>query len=141
MSDPNKLRLKECEKYLKAKFVNPDSKELNESGFDIVLDTVGLEKSRQQAIHIVSPGGVIIHVGLTEPEGTFNFKKLTIQEIILVGTYCYTNKDFKQAIDLLTKKSLGSLNWIEYRDLKKGVEAFKDIHEGSCVAPKIILLP
>ena len=141
MSDPNKLRLDECSKYLKAKFVNPASKELNENGFDLVFDTVGLEVSRQQAIHTTAPGGLIVHVGLTQPEGIFNFRKLTIQEITVVGTYCYTKKDFKLAIDFLTNKKLGSLNWIEYRALKKGPEAFKQIHNGSCVAPKIILIP
>jgi len=141
MSDPNKLRLNVCSKYLKAKFVDPGHKELIESGFDVVFDTVGLEKSRQQAIHTIAPGGTIVHVGLTQAEGKFNFRKLTIQEITVVGTYCYTNKDFKEAIDILAKKKLGSLDWIEYRELEKGAGAFKEIHDGTCVAPKIILIP
>ena len=141
LSDPNKLRLNECSKYLNAKFVNPSSKDLNENGFDIIFDTVGLEVSRQQAIHIIAPGGVIIHVGLTQPSGNFNFKKLTIQEITVVGTYCYTKKDFEISINFLDKKKLGKLDWIEYRELKDGAEAFKEIHSGKCVAPKIILLP
>jgi threonine dehydrogenase-like Zn-dependent dehydrogenase len=141
MSDPNKLRLEACSKYLKAKFVDPSSKEIKESEFDIIFDTVGLEKSRQQAIHTISPGGTIVHVGLTQPEGNFNFKKLTIQEITVVGTYCYTNKDFKKAIDILNNKKLGLLNWIEFRELKNGANAFKEIHDGTCVAPKIILIP
>ena len=72
---------------------------------------------------------------------SFNFKKLTIQEVTLVGTYCYTNKDFKETLNILNTKKLGDLGWIEYRDLKKGSEAFKEIHDGSCVAPKIILTP
>ena len=141
MSDPNKLRLKECSKYLDGKFVEPSHKELMENEFDIIFDTVGLEVSRNQAISTIVPGGVIIHVGLTQPAGSFNFKKLTIQEIIIVGTYCYTNKDFKKAIEILTQKKIGSLDWIEYRDLKQGAEAFKQIHHGSCIAPKIILIP
>ena len=53
----------------------------------------------------------------------------------------YTNKDFKQTINLLHKKTLGPLNWIEYRELKNGANAFKEIHDGTCVAPKIILIP
>ena len=141
MSDPNKLRLDECSKYLNAKFVDPNNKDLKENGFDIVFDTVGLEASRNQAIHTVAPGGVIVHVGLTQPTGSFNFKKLTIQEVTVVGTYCYTNKDFKKAIDILAQKKIGSLKWIEYRDLRKGAEAFKEIHNGACIAPKIILVP
>ena len=108
MSDPNKLRLMECSNYLDAKFVNPKDKEINENGFDLIFDTVGLEISRQQAILTIAPGGTIIHVGLTQPSGTFNFRKLTIQEVTVVGTYCYTNSDFVHSIDILEKKVLGS---------------------------------
>ena len=141
LSDPNKKRLDECSKYLDAKFVNPTDKSIKENEFDLVMDSVGLEVSRQQAIHVVAPGGSIVHIGLTQPFGTFNFRKLTIQEITLIGTYCYTNDDFKNTLNLLTNKKLGSLEWIEYRELKKGAEAFKEIHDGTCIAPKIILIP
>jgi len=141
LSDPNKKRLDECSKYLDAKFVNPTDKSIKENDFDLVMDSVGLEVSRQQAIHVVAPGGSIVHIGLTQPSGTFNFRKLTIQEITLIGTYCYTNNDFKNTLNLLTNKKLGSLEWIEYRELKKGAEAFKEIHDGTCIAPKIILIP
>ena len=141
LSDPNKKRLEECSKHLSAKYVAPTNQEININGFDIVFDSVGLEISRQQAIEVVAPGGSIIHIGLTQPAGTFNFRKLTLQEITLVGTYCYTNKDFKQTLDILTNKKLGPLNWIEYRELSQGAEAFKEIHNGTCVSPKIILIP
>ena len=141
MSDPNKLRLDECKKYVDAKFVSPQDKEIENNSFDIIFDTVGLEKTRQQAIEVVKPGGSIIHIGLTQPAGTFNFRKMTLQEVTVVGTYCYTNKDFVQTLDILSKKKIGSLDWIEFRELKKGAEAFKQIHDGTCVAPKIILIP
>jgi threonine dehydrogenase-like Zn-dependent dehydrogenase len=141
MSDPNKKRLDECAKYLKANFVSPNDKSIKENNFDLILESVGLEVTRHQAIKSISPGGTIVHIGLTQPSGTFDFKKLTIQEITLVGTYCYTNKDFQQTINLLHKKTLGSLDWIEYRELKNGANAFKEIHDGTCVAPKIILIP
>ena len=141
MSDPNKKRLDECAKYLKANFVSPNDKSIKENNFDLILESVGLEVTRHQAIKSIAPGGTIVHIGLTQPSGTFNFKKLTIQEITLVGTYCYTNMDFQKTLEILTEKKLGDLGWIEYRDLKKGSEAFQEIHNGSCVAPKIILIP
>ena len=141
MSDPNKKRLDECAKYLKANFVSPDDKSIKENNFDLILESVGLEVTRHQAIKSIAPGGTIVHIGLTQPSGTFNFKKLTIQEITLVGTYCYTNTDFQKTLEILTEKKLGDLGWIEYRDLKKGSEAFNEIHNGTCVAPKIILIP
>ena len=141
MSDPNKKRLDECAKYLKANFVSPNDKSIKENNFDLILESVGLEVTRHQAIKSIRPGGTIVHIGLTQPSGTFNFKKLTIQEITLVGTYCYTNMDFQKTLEILTEKKLGDLGWIEYRDLKKGSEAFNEIHNGTCVAPKIILIP
>ena len=141
MSDPNKKRLDECSKYLKANFVSPNDKSIKENNFDLILESVGLEATRHQAIKSIAPGGTILHIGLTQPSGTFDFKKLTIQEVTLVGTYCYTNKDFKKTLKILKEKKLGDLGWIEYRDLKKGSEAFQEIHNGTCVAPKIILIP
>jgi len=41
----------------------------------------------------------------------------------------------------LANKDIGDLSWIEYRDLKNGAKAFKEIHDGTCAAPKIVLLP
>ena len=141
MSDPNKKRLGECSKYLKANFVSPDDKSIKANNFDLILESVGLEATRHQAIKSIAPGGTILHIGLTQPSGTFDFKKLTIQEVTLVGTYCYTNNDFQETLEILKEKRLGDLGWIEFRDLKKGSEAFQEIHNGSCVAPKIILVP
>ena len=141
LSDPNKLRLKECSKYLEAKYVTPNDREISSNNFDIVFDSVGLEISRQQAIEVVKPGGTIIHIGLTQPAGTFNFRKMTLQEVTVIGTYCYTNKDFEQTLKILSNKDIGPLDWIEFRELKSGGDAFKQIHDGTCVAPKIILLP
>jgi threonine dehydrogenase-like Zn-dependent dehydrogenase len=138
--DPNKKRLVECSKYLKAKSVKPDSKDIKNDHFDIIFDTVGLEATRKQAIEAIKPGGVIIHIGLTQPSGSFDFRKTTLQEITFIGTYCYTNKDFEKTLKILANKELGDLGWIEYRKLREGSSAFKDIHNGSCSAPKIILL-
>ena len=76
MSDPNKKRLKECEKYLSASFVSPDDRSIKENNFDLILESVGLGITRQQAIKSIAPGGTIIHIGLTQPTGDFNFKKI-----------------------------------------------------------------
>ena len=138
--DPNDKRLKESLKYLDADGFKPDSKNILIDIFDIVIDTVGLEVTRQQAIRCIKPGGIIIHIGLTQPSGDFDFRKTTLQEITIIGTYCYTNKDFEKTLNILNNKEIGSLDWIQYKKLKDGASAFKQIHDGSCSAPKIILL-
>ena len=134
------FRLKKSLKYLDADGFKPDSKNIRDNYFDIAFDTVGLETTRQQAIKSIKPGGIIIHIGLTQPSGSFDFRKTTLQEITFIGTYCYTNKDFKKTLEILNNKEIGSLEWIEYRELKDGASAFKQIHNGSCSSPKIILL-
>jgi len=140
IADPNEKRLGECSKYLDAEAVKPNSNTIVDDHFDIVFDTVGMEVTRKQAIQVIKPGGVIIHIGLTQPSGPFDFRKTTLQEITFIGTYCYTNKDFEKTLSILADKKIGSLDWIEYRKLKDGSSAFKQIHDGSCSAPKIILL-
>jgi len=138
--ESNKKRLGECAKHLDAKAVNPDNKVILDDHFDIVFDTVGLEITRQQSIRSIKPGGIIIHIGLTQPSGHFDFRKATLQEITFIGTYCYTNKEFEKTLNILTNKIIGSLGWIEYKEFKNGPSAFKQIHDGLCSAPKIILL-
>ena len=127
-------------KILPVRLYRPQGIPIKIPSFDMIFDTVGLEVTRLQAIKSIKPGGVIIHVGLTQPSGSFDFRKATLQEITFIGTYCYTNRDFKKTLNILSNKDLGSLNWIEYRSLKDGAKAFQDIHNGSCSAPKIVLL-
>ena len=141
LSEPNNSRLDVCSSNLDSKCINPNNDELSNNSFDIVFDTVGLEITRQQAIKYTKPGGTIIHIGLSQPSGQFDFRKATLQEITFIGTYCYTNKDFENTLKLLSNNEIGDLNWIEYRELSNGAKAFQQIHDGTCSAPKIILIP
>mgnify|MGYP001360346974 CR=1 FL=1 len=138
--EPNERRLKVCDEHLNSQTLSSDNSKIKDSSFDLVFDTVGLEITRQNSIKCVNAGGVIVHIGLAQPAGTFNFRKATLQEITFVGTYCYTNKDFEKTLKILNNKEIGNLNWIQYRDLKQGSSAFEDIHNGTCAAPKIILI-
>jgi hypothetical protein len=45
------------------------------------------------------------------------------------------------AIDMLYKKQLGDLSWIEVRPLSQGAQAFRDLHNGKVAAAKIVLQP
>ena len=141
LTEPNEKRLKTCSDNLESNSIRPEELNTKENSFDLVFDTVGLEVTRQSAIKYVKPGGTVIHIGLTQPSGSLDFRKVTLQEITFVGTYCYTNKDFENTLNLLSQNILGNLNWIEFRDLSKGAEAFRQIHNGTCSAPKIILIP
>jgi len=141
LSEPNNKRLDVCKKNLSSECIDTKNNKINENSFDLIFDTVGMEITRQSSIKFIKPGGSIIHIGLTQPSGSFDFRKATLQEITFIGTYTYSNKDFEKTLDILSKGKIGDLSWIEFRELSTGAEAFKEIHNGSCAAPKIVLIP
>ena len=139
--DTNTNRLNVCKKASSYSVSHPDDDSVQVNNYDIVFDAVGFEATRKKSIQCVKQGGVIIHIGLSQPAGEFDFRKTTLQEITFIGTYCYTNEDFQLSLDMLVEKKIGDLSWLDYRSLKDGANAFREIHDGVTASPKIILLP
>ena len=108
---------------------------------DVVIDAVGARATRTAAIALARPGAVIVHVGLLDAADGVDVRRLTLQEIALVGCYTYTMVDFRAAVDALHGGALGPLDWYEERGLADGVGAFDDLLNGRCSAAKIILRP
>jgi threonine dehydrogenase-like Zn-dependent dehydrogenase len=108
---------------------------------DLVIDAVGASASRSAACEMVRPGGVIVHAGLLPGDDGLDIRKITLQEVTLTGTYCYTPADFQQTVDALAASRLGTLSWIEERALSDGENAFRAIDHGTTAAAKIILRP
>jgi threonine dehydrogenase-like Zn-dependent dehydrogenase len=110
-----------------------------ENTIDLVIDAVGAAATRACASAMVRPGGVIVHAGLLPGLDGLDIRKITLQEITLTGTYCYTPTDFIQTVDALSTQALGGLNWFDVREISEGAQAFRDIDNGSASAPKLIL--
>jgi len=107
----------------------------------LVIDAVGLAATRAVASARAAPGGVIMHIGLGEGEGGLDIRRMTLQEITFIGTYTYTDRDFRDTCAAMFAGRLGSLDWAEKRGLSEGAVAFADILEGRVAAPKIVLRP
>ena len=88
---------------------------------------------------MVRPGGVIVHVGLLPGQEGLDIRKITLQEVTLTGTYCYTPDDFLHTVAAMEKGWLGDLKWFEERELADGAQAFADIDNGSVRQPKLML--
>ena len=108
---------------------------------DLVIDAVGAEATRVAACRLVKPGGVIVHVGLLPGSEGLNVRKITLQEIIVTGTYCYTPLEFRETLDAIATGKLGPLDWVEERPLADGPRAFRDLDAGATAAAKIVLRP
>jgi 2-desacetyl-2-hydroxyethyl bacteriochlorophyllide A dehydrogenase len=115
------------------------SSEPAENSVDLVIDAVGAAATRAASCRMVRPGGVIVHVGLLPGHEGLDLRKLTLQEITLTGSYCYTPQDFLQTVAALAAERLGDLAWFEQRALADGAGAFRDIDAGHVSAAKILL--
>ncbi len=105
---------------------------------DIVFDAVGSGKTRAAASALVRPGGVIVHIGLQDNEAGLDTRRITLQEISFLGSYCYRRSAFSEALDLLEKGIVKADGWTDIRPLDDGQACFMDIHNGKA-PPKIIL--
>jgi L-iditol 2-dehydrogenase len=108
---------------------------------DLVIDGVGFAQTRAAATAMTEPGGVILHIGLGEATGGLDIRRMTLQEITVIGTYTYTAKDFRDTAAAIFDGRFGPLDWTEQRALADGQQAFEDIRAGRVSAPKIILEP
>jgi len=115
--------------------------EKTDASFPIIVDAVGFGSTRAIASQLVSPGGVIAHVGLGDNTDGLDVRHITLQEITFIGTYTYTAQDFKDTAEALFTGRLGLLEWIEKRPLSEGKASFRDLLGNTVAAPKIVLDP
>lgn len=122
--------------------VDPTDPSALAMGFaDIVIDAVGIKPTRQASVRAARPGGVIVHIGLGDGTDGFDARRLTLQEITMVGAYTYTMTDFQATVAAMASGALGTLDWIDERPLSGGADAFNDLLAGRAAAAKIILHP
>lgn len=110
-------------------------------GADLVIDAVGARATRAAASALVRPGGAIVHVGLLPGDEGFDIRRITLQEITLTGSYCYTPQDFADALTAMGQGALGPLDWFATRPLAEGPAAFDDLDAGRVADAKTVLLP
>ncbi len=117
---------------------NPMEQTPDAGKIDIIVDAVGSGKTRKAASQMVRPGGVISHIGLQDTAPGLDTRRITLQQILFTGSYCYSRSEFAEAVQLLEDGSITGSGWTEIRDLDDGASAFIDIHTGKA-PPKIIL--
>ncbi len=140
ISEPNAIRRDYLDRHLDLRTAAPEDIRTVDD-FDLVIDAVGIDATHAQAISRVRPGGVVMHIGLGGGEGHLDFRRLTLQEITLIGTYTYSKDDFAATAQAICDGRMGPLDWMDRRPLGAGQSAFEDILAGRTAAPKVILKP
>ncbi|MGI9337606.1 MAG: zinc-dependent alcohol dehydrogenase [Gammaproteobacteria bacterium] len=108
---------------------------------EVIIDAVGNESSRILASAYVAPGGAVVHIGLASGEGGFDIRRLTLQEILLSGSYTYTAAEFAETVQWMAAGKLGALNWYQTRPLADGAKVFASLQKSEIPTPKTLLLP
>ncbi len=140
IAEPNPMRRKMIAQVVDAEVYDPSAGGPEAGSVDIVFDAVGSGRTRAAACQLVRPGGTIVHTGLQDNGEGIDTRRITLQEINFLGTYCYTPGDFSAALDLLHKGHVSGAGWTEIRPLADGPQSFRDVDQGSA-PPKIILQP
>jgi alcohol dehydrogenase len=141
LAETNPLRRRTVESAGVCRVIDPIASPAKESSFEIVVDAVGGKLSREAALASVRPGGVVMHIGLLDNDGGIDVRRMTLQEIALIGTYTYTPVDLRVTVEKLHSGAFGDLGWIERRSLRDGAGAFDDLLHGRTAAPKVVLCP
>jgi threonine dehydrogenase-like Zn-dependent dehydrogenase len=140
LCDTNSDRLKTAKHAGISELFNPVLDDpIEESSIDIIVDAVGSSHTRKAGMNAIKQGGVFMHVGLQDSYGEFDVRKMTLQEIAVLGSFSYTQLDVISAIDTLHRGALGDLSWVEERPLSQGSQAFEDLDNNRTSAAKIIL--
>jgi 2-desacetyl-2-hydroxyethyl bacteriochlorophyllide A dehydrogenase len=141
LAETNPLRRESARAHAGCLVYDPRHEAPAPRGFGFVIDAVGAKATRDAAMQAVAPGGVMLHIGLQDWASEIDMRKLTLDEISLIGTYTYTMADLRATVSALDRGVFGDLAWVEERPLEQGAAAFRDLDAGASAAAKIVLMP
>lgn len=106
-----------------------------------MIDAVEAKATRVSALAAVTPGGVLMHIGLQHWTSEIDIRKLTLAEVTLLGTDTYTMADLRATVAALHEGAYGTLEWMETRPMSDGPQAFSDLDKGLMAPSKVVLVP
>ncbi|WP_028057582.1 zinc-dependent alcohol dehydrogenase [Candidatus Solirubrobacter pratensis] len=112
----------------------------DERDFDLVLDAVGAQATRQLGLELLRPAGTMVCIGLAADETTLGFHDIVRSQHRIQGSYAYTMDDFEQAHAWLVsgEASLGD-DLTAVRPLEEGPEQFARLAAGTPAEFKVFL--
>jgi L-iditol 2-dehydrogenase len=110
-------------------------------GVDLVIEAVGHDVTRRQAIAMAAPGGRIVFLGLHEVHSELDCQAIVARELTVRGSYAYSPHDFLTALDLLANRRVEVTSWLDEAPLTEGQHVFEALadHPGQWI--KVALIP
>lgn len=139
LAETNALRRVSAAEHLPARIIDPVDTPPAESSYNFVVDAVGRKVTRDMAIQALKPNGVLMHMGLQDWSSEVDMRKITLAELIVLGTYTYSYADIQATVQALHDQVFGDLGWVEYQPLADGPGAFAMLARHKIRAAKIVL--
>ncbi|HEY7198829.1 MAG TPA: alcohol dehydrogenase catalytic domain-containing protein [Candidatus Dormibacteraeota bacterium] len=116
-------------------------RETGRLGADFAIDAVGREQTRQLAITAVRPGGRVVLLGLHDDVTRLGVHDVVRREVLLTGSYAYTDEEFERALALLARgrAGLGELPAVE--PLEAAPALFERLAAGPAAEVKLFVAP
>ncbi len=141
LAERNPLRRARLRAQPEFQVYDPDAED-GPQGVALAIDAVGAVATRELACRALAPGGVLVHLGLQDLDGGgLDLRKMTLQEIAVLGSYTYTKAEFADTLAAMAEGRFGALDWFETRNLSEGGAAFAELVAGRAAAAKIVLRP
>ena len=110
-----------------------------ESGFDLTVDAVGVDATRQQAVELTRAGGKVVFSGLHDANSIIPVNIAVRNELVLLGAFCYNPGDFEQAVEWLRIGRIRLDDYVEVCPLEEGQSCFERLIRNPGRTTKIIL--
>jgi threonine dehydrogenase-like Zn-dependent dehydrogenase len=110
-------------------------------GVAAAVDAVGIEVTRRQCIQGTRTAGTVVFSGLHDEIGLVPAADIIRREIVVRGSYCYSDADFRQALSYLLKGEMKLDPWIEEAPLSDGGKWFARLLADPGNVSKVLLHP
>jgi threonine dehydrogenase-like Zn-dependent dehydrogenase len=104
--------------------------------FDVVIDAVGLPATRATSVSAVRPGGTAVWIGLASADSGFDGNLLVRNEVVVRGSFAYTDAEFAHALELAPQLDL---SWATSVPFEQADTTFLELADGRTDLVKAVL--
>jgi len=108
----------------------------------VVIDAVGNSETMAIGLTLSSTRARVVLVGMAEPSLTIPAYRVSVDERIIMGSFCYSYSDFRETADWVSSHEEEVSPLIDCTiPLEQGPQIFSDLGHQAIDAHKILLLP
>jgi threonine dehydrogenase-like Zn-dependent dehydrogenase len=114
-------------------------RELTGGGAEYVVEAVGVEATRRDAVASAAKGGRIVFLGIAENDSSLPFTTMVRNEQAVFTSFAYAPRDFEASLRMIEARRVDLKPWTETRTLEEGQAAFAKMAHAPGATLKLML--